>query len=195
MRIITRPPPQCARPLPSGSGCRHPRPRPRCRPRCPSCPQPSPARPFTRTRKRTYPRRSHGPESRPFRPRRTRSRISPWLLPSTPSSRCIHYPPTVYALNSKRQPGWDPYENAAVVLAGECGRRSESCCVTPFFLNPITWSTNLKPFVRLPKEKPTRGRAGFCIRQVRRQARSRRRGRRYASYSHCLGATDYRRCR
>ena len=41
-------------------------------------------------------------------------------------------------------------------MAGECDRRSENRCVTPFLLNPITWSTNLKPFVRLPKEKPTR---------------------------------------
>ena len=31
-------------------------------------------------------------------------------------------------------------------MAGECGRRSESRCVTPFLLKPITYATNIKPF-------------------------------------------------
>ena len=41
-------------------------------------------------------------------------------------------------------------------MAGECGRCSESRCMTPYFLNPTTCATNLKWFVRLPKEKPAR---------------------------------------
>lgn len=39
-------------------------------------------------------------------------------------------------------------------MAGECCRRSESRYMTPFPLNQITSATSLKPFVRLPKEKP-----------------------------------------
>ena len=52
---------------------------------------------------------------------------------------------------------------AATELVGECGRCSESRCMAPFPLNPITCATNFKPFVRLPKEKPARLRAGFSL--------------------------------
>ena len=48
-------------------------------------------------------------------------------------------------------------------MAGECGRRSESCCMTPCFLNPTTSATSLKSFARLPKEKPARNRTGFAL--------------------------------
>ena len=33
-------------------------------------------------------------------------------------------------------------------MAGECGRRSESRYMTPFFLNPTPYATNFKSFVR-----------------------------------------------
>ena len=46
---------------------------------------------------------------------------------------------------------------------GECGGRSESRCVSLFFFNPITCAANLKLFMRLPKEKPAQGRAGFSL--------------------------------
>lgn len=39
-------------------------------------------------------------------------------------------------------------------MAGEGDRRSESRCMAPFPLNPITCAMNLKPFVRLLKGKP-----------------------------------------
>lgn len=39
-------------------------------------------------------------------------------------------------------------------MAGECGRCSESRCVTSFLLKPITYATNIKPFELPPKEKP-----------------------------------------
>lgn len=42
------------------------------------------------------------------------------------------------AVATKRQAGWAPYEDAAAVMAGEFGWRSESRCVTPFPLKPIT---------------------------------------------------------
>lgn len=59
-----------------------------------------------------------------------------------------------WAVATKRQTGWALYEDAAEVIAGECGRRTESRCTIPFLLNPITCPTNLKPFVNLPKEGP-----------------------------------------
>lgn len=31
-------------------------------------------------------------------------------------------------------------------MAGECSRRSESRCMTPFLLNPITYAMNLELF-------------------------------------------------
>ena len=68
-----------------------------------------------------------------------------------------------WAVATKRQPGWALYEDAAEVMAGECGRRSESRCMTLFLLNPITWSTSLKSFVLSPKEKPAQVRAGFSL--------------------------------
>ena len=43
-----------------------------------------------------------------------------------------------WAVATKRQAGWAPYEDAAAVMAGEFGWRSESRCVTPFPLKPIT---------------------------------------------------------
>ena len=52
---------------------------------------------------------------------------------------------------------------AATELVGECSRRSESRCRAPFPLNSITCATCLKPFARLPKEKPARNRAGFSL--------------------------------
>lgn len=48
-------------------------------------------------------------------------------------------------------------------MTGKCGRRSESLYMTPCILNPITCAKNLKSFVRLPKEKPTRSRAVFSV--------------------------------
>lgn len=68
-----------------------------------------------------------------------------------------------WAVATKRKPGWALYEDAAEVMAGECGWRSESLCMPPFFLNPITCATNLKPFVRLPKERPPRDCAGLAL--------------------------------
>ena len=68
-----------------------------------------------------------------------------------------------WAVATKRKPGWALYEDAAEVMAAECGWHSESLCIPPFFLNPITCATNLKPFVRLPKERPARSRAGLAL--------------------------------
>lgn len=48
-------------------------------------------------------------------------------------------------------------------MAGECCRRSESRCMTSFLFNPITYDTNLKPFVHLPKERPAQNRAGLSF--------------------------------
>ena len=45
-------------------------------------------------------------------------------------------------------------------LAG-CGKRSESRCMTPFLLKRITYATNLKTFVQLPKEKPAQAVRAF----------------------------------
>lgn len=43
-----------------------------------------------------------------------------------------------WAVATKRQAGRAQYEDAAAVMAGEFGWRSESRCVTPFLLKPIT---------------------------------------------------------
>lgn len=51
-----------------------------------------------------------------------------------------------WAVATKRQAGWALYEDTAEVMAGECGRRSESRCMTPFLLNPITCAMNLELF-------------------------------------------------
>jgi|GEM_PF-4264884 len=48
-------------------------------------------------------------------------------------------------------------------MAGECGGRSESRCMTPFLFTSINYATCLKPFVRLPKEESARNRAGSSI--------------------------------
>lgn len=35
--------------------------------------------------------------------------------------------------------------------------------MTSFLFNPITYDTNLKPFVHLPKERPAQNRAGLSF--------------------------------
>lgn len=57
----------------------------------------------------------------------------------------------------------DSIQDAAEVMAEECARRSESRCMTPFFLNPTTCDPNLKCSSNRKKEKPTRGRVGFSV--------------------------------
>lgn len=41
-------------------------------------------------------------------------------------------------------------------MAEECSRRSESRCMTPFSLNPIAYTTNLKPFEYRQNKGPHR---------------------------------------
>ena len=47
------------------------------------------------------------------------------------------------AVATKRQAGRALYEDAAEVMAEECGWRSESRCMTLFLLNPNTCAANL----------------------------------------------------
>ena len=54
-----------------------------------------------------------------------------------------------WAAATKRHAGWALYEDAARVMAGEYGRRSESRCMAPFFfLKPTPYTTNFKSFVQ-----------------------------------------------
>ena len=51
-------------------------------------------------------------------------------------------------------------------MAGECGGRSESRCMTPFLLKPITCAKNLKPFVQLPNVRPMQDCTGLTSDQI-----------------------------
>lgn len=55
-------------------------------------------------------------------------------------------------------------------MAGESGRRSESRCMTPFLLKPITCAMNLKLFEYSPKERPARDCAGLSPNNQKHQA-------------------------
>lgn len=51
-----------------------------------------------------------------------------------------------WAVATKRRVRWTLYEDAEEIMAGECGWHSESRCMTPFLLNPITCAMNLELF-------------------------------------------------
>ena len=61
-----------------------------------------------------------------------------------------------WAVATKRQAGRAPHEDAAGVMAGECGGRSESRCTTPFLLKPTTCDPNLKCSSNCQKKGPCR---------------------------------------
>ena len=67
-----------------------------------------------------------------------------------------------WTVATKRQAVRALYEDAAEVMAEECGWRSESRCMTLFLLNPNT-CREPKPFVHLPKDRPARSRAGLAL--------------------------------
>ena len=59
-----------------------------------------------------------------------------------------------WAVATKRHAGWALYENAAEVIAGEGGRRSESRRMAPFLLKSTTCAMNLKLFENRQKKGP-----------------------------------------
>lgn len=75
-----------------------------------------------------------------------------------------------------------------MVMAGECGRRSESRCMTLFLLKPTTTAMNFKLFEQSPKEKPSQDCEGFALKEIR----SRKRGEHKTSPSRC-SCSKYRR--
>lgn len=98
-----------------------------------------------------------------------------------------------WAVATKRQERWALYEDAAGVMKGECSRRSESRFTTPFFLNPTSLATDLKPFVRLPKERPAQGGAGLMLNKA--EVRSTKRGTRSWCSSRRCSCASHRCCR